>query len=85
MPAVDCDLLVVGSGAAGLAGAVTAAHHGLDVVLVEKAPVLGGATAWSGGWMWAPLNPLSQADGGINLGPAMTFGYLAGRHAAGVS
>ncbi len=60
---VGCDFLVVGSGAAGLAGAVTAAHAGLDVVLVEKAPVLGGATAWSGGWMWAPRNPLSQADG----------------------
>jgi Succinate dehydrogenase/fumarate reductase, flavoprotein subunit len=60
---VGCDLLVVGGGAAGLAGAVTAAFHGLAVVVAEKAPVLGGATAWSGGWMWAPLNPLSQADG----------------------
>ncbi|HEV7932959.1 MAG TPA: FAD-dependent oxidoreductase [Actinomadura sp.] len=59
----DCDLLVIGGGAAGLSGAVTAAHHGLDVVVAEKAPVLGGATSWSGGWMWAPLNPLSQADG----------------------
>jgi succinate dehydrogenase/fumarate reductase flavoprotein subunit len=57
------DLLVVGGGAAGLAGAVTAAYHGLDVIVAEKAPVLGGATSWSGGWMWAPLNPLSQADG----------------------
>jgi succinate dehydrogenase/fumarate reductase flavoprotein subunit len=56
---------VVGGGAAGLAGAVTAAYHGLDVVVAEKAPVLGGATSWSGGWMWAPLNPLSQADGVI--------------------
>ena len=113
---LECDLLVVGSGAAGLSGAVTAAYHGLDVVVAEKAPVLGGATSWSGGWMWAPLNPLSQADGiiedvdgqpvpglyvagsdqanvmgghypsgGINIGPAMTFGYIAGRHAAGVT
>src|SRR5689334_22941896 len=48
---LECDFLVVGSGAAGLAGAVAAAHAGLDVVLVEKAPVLGGATAWSGGWL----------------------------------
>jgi succinate dehydrogenase/fumarate reductase flavoprotein subunit len=63
MASVECDFLVVGGGAAGLAGAVAAAHGGLDVVLVEKAPVLGGATAWSGGWMWAPLNPLSRADG----------------------
>ncbi len=61
--AVDCDLLVIGGGAAGLSAAVTAAYHGLSVVVAEKAPVLGGATAWSGGWMWAPLNPLSQAAG----------------------
>jgi succinate dehydrogenase/fumarate reductase flavoprotein subunit len=60
---VECDLLVVGGGAAGLSAAVTGAYHGLKVVVVEKAPVLGGATSWSGGWMWAPLNPLSQADG----------------------
>jgi succinate dehydrogenase/fumarate reductase flavoprotein subunit len=60
---LECDLLVVGGGAAGLSGAVTAAYHGLTVVVAEKAPVLGGATSWSGGWMWAPLNPLSRADG----------------------
>jgi succinate dehydrogenase/fumarate reductase flavoprotein subunit len=60
---VECDLLVAGGGAGGLSAAVTAAHRGLDVVVVEKASTLGGATAWSGGWLWAPLNPLSQADG----------------------
>ena len=54
---------MIGGGAAGLSAAVTAAYHGLKVIVAEKAPVLGGATAWSGGWMWAPLNPLSQADG----------------------
>lgn len=54
----DCDLLVIGSGAAGLAAAVTAAHHGLRVIVAEKADVLGGTTAWSGGWIWAPGNPV---------------------------
>jgi succinate dehydrogenase/fumarate reductase flavoprotein subunit len=63
MTETECDLLVVGSGAAGLSAAVAAAWHGLKVIVVEKDPVCGGATAWSGGWAWVPLNPLSQADG----------------------
>lgn len=60
---IDCDLLVIGSGAAGLAAAVTAAHHGLKVVVAEKEPVFGGTTAWSGGWIFAPCNPLAQRAG----------------------
>lgn len=59
----DCDLLVVGSGAGGLSAAVTAAYHGLKVIVAEKEPVFGGTTAWSGGWMWAPRNPLAQRAG----------------------
>ena len=58
-----CDLLVAGSGAAGLAAAVTAAHRGLRVILVEKDEVLGGTTAWSGGWIWAPCNPVAKRHG----------------------
>jgi len=59
----ECDVLVIGSGAAGLAAAVTAAWHGRNVVLVEKEPVFGGATAWSGGWAWVPRNPLARRAG----------------------
>ena len=59
----SCDLLVVGSGAGGLSAAVTAAHLGLDVVVVEKHAQFGGTTAWSGGWMWLPRNPLAVAAG----------------------
>lgn len=60
---IACDLLVVGSGAGGLAAAVVAAQQGLKVVLVEKQPQFGGTTAWSGGWMWVPRNPLARAAG----------------------
>lgn len=58
-----CDLLVIGSGAGGLACAVTAARLGLQVTLVEKEATLGGTSAWSGGWMWIPCNPLARAAG----------------------
>ncbi len=59
----DCDLLVIGSGAGGLSAAVTAAHLGLKVIVAEKEPQYGGTTAWSGGWMWIPRNPLAVAAG----------------------
>nr|WP_246387400.1 FAD-dependent oxidoreductase [Gluconacetobacter sacchari] len=59
----QCDLLVIGSGAAGLCAAVTAAHRGLKVVVAEKEPVLGGTTAWSGGWMWVPCTQYARRDG----------------------
>lgn len=58
-----CDLLVIGSGAAGLAAAITARRNGLDVVVVEKEPHLGGATAVSGGWLWIPGNHLAAQAG----------------------
>jgi succinate dehydrogenase/fumarate reductase flavoprotein subunit len=59
----ECDVLIIGSGAAGLSAAVTAAWHGLQVVVAEKEAVFGGATAWSGGWMWVPRNPLARRAG----------------------
>lgn len=70
-----CDLLVIGSGAPGLAAAVTAAHLGLDVVVAEKTEVVGGTSAWSGGWLWIPRNPLALAAG-QDEDPAVVRGYL---------
>ncbi|MCO5091272.1 FAD-dependent oxidoreductase [Bosea sp. (in: a-proteobacteria)] len=63
MRRVECDVLVVGSGCAGLATAVASAHRGLKVIVAEKEPVFGGTTARSGGWMWVP-----------NSGPARRAG-----------
>jgi succinate dehydrogenase/fumarate reductase flavoprotein subunit len=55
----QCDLLVIGSGAGALSAAVTAAHLGLKVIVVEKDPQYGGTTAWSGGWIGFHLsNPV---------------------------
>lgn len=59
----DCDVLVVGSGAGGLASAVCAAHRGLKVLVVEKEPVFGGTSARSGGWMWIPCNASAKRAG----------------------
>ncbi|WP_036463906.1 3-oxosteroid 1-dehydrogenase [Mycolicibacterium neoaurum] len=57
------DVVVVGSGAAGMVAALTAAHQGLSTVVVEKAPHYGGSTARSGGGVWIPNNEVLQRDG----------------------
>ena len=59
----ECDALVVGSGAAGLAAAVTCASLGLRTLVVEKTKYYGGTTAYSGGGMWIPNNPVLKRDG----------------------
>ncbi|MEU5987406.1 FAD-dependent oxidoreductase [Spirillospora sp. NPDC047418] len=57
------DLVVIGSGAAGLSAAVRAAALGLDVLVVEKGEFLGGTAAMSGGAIWLPDNPLIKEAG----------------------
>lgn len=50
------DVVVIGSGAAGLTAAVKAALEGLSVVVIEKTQYYGGSTAVSGGVAWVPKN-----------------------------
>ena len=78
----ECDALVVGSGCAGMSAAVTAGHHGLNVLIVEKEPRFGGTTARSGGWLWIPGTSLARAWG-ISETPDQARTYL--RHEAGNS
>ncbi|MEX3953382.1 FAD-dependent oxidoreductase [Paraburkholderia sp. EG287A] len=52
----DVDLLVIGSGAAGLSAALFAAKQGLSVLVCEKSQRLGGTTALSNGMIWIPCS-----------------------------
>lgn len=61
--AVACDVLVVGSGAAGMAAALKAASQGLSVIVAEKEQYFGGTTAISAGWAWVPGNRAGTAAG----------------------
>src|SRR5438128_12599836 len=71
----DCDVIVVGSGAAGLAAALAAAVDGAKVLVLEKAGVLGGTTAMSSAGTWVPANHHMLAAG-IADSPEETLTYL---------
>jgi len=59
----EVDVVVVGSGAAAFAAATTARAAGASVTMIEKAPVVGGTTARSGGGYWIPNNPTMREVG----------------------
>jgi len=71
----ETDLVVVGSGAAGMAAAVTAATEGLDVLVLEKTALYGGTTALSAGVLWIPNNSLMKRAG-IADSPEDALTYL---------
>ena len=76
MPADVADLIVVGSGAAGFAAALTGRRADLDVLMLEKRDVLGGTTARSGTWLWIPNHRLMR-EAGIDDPRADAVNYLA--------
>ena len=76
---MNVDVLVIGTGASGMATAVTAASQGLKVLVVEKEARFGGTTARSGGWLWIPGTRLATEQG-ITEPPGAAKDYL--RHEA---
>lgn len=71
----DCDILVAGSGAAAFATALTAAHFGAKVMMVEKEPEFGGTTAYSAGVIWIP-NSSHAIAAGVKDSKEAAFDYL---------
>jgi 3-oxosteroid 1-dehydrogenase len=57
------DVVVVGSGAAALTGAVTASLAGLRTTVLEKTAFFGGTSAYSGGGMWLPGTSVQRRYG----------------------
>jgi 3-oxosteroid 1-dehydrogenase len=76
----EFDVVVVGSGAAGMTAALAAADHGLRAVVLEKTDWFGGSTARSGGGIWAPGNEVLR-KAGVRDTPEQARAYLA--HVAG--
>jgi 3-oxosteroid 1-dehydrogenase len=71
----DCDVIVVGTGAAGLAAALAAAVDGARVIVLEKSHWLGGTTAMSAAGTWVPANHHMLAAG-ISDSAADTLTYI---------
>src|SRR6202161_3615276 len=59
----EYDMVIVGSGAAGMTAALTAAQLGLTAIVLEKTGTFGGSTARSGGGIWAPGNAVLRRAG----------------------
>ncbi len=59
----DTDIVCVGGGASGCTAAVTAVSRGSKVILLEKAPILGGTSRKSGGVAWIPNHSLLRELG----------------------
>src|SRR5580658_10358634 len=57
------DVVVVGSGIGGLSAAITAHDRGLKTLVLEKAPKLGGVSAYSGGEAFVPANHVEEREG----------------------
>ena len=70
----EVDVVVLGSGTV-VSSAIVAAHAGLEVLVLEKASVMGGTTITSGGGMSIPNNYLEQEDG-VDDSREKAFKYL---------
>lgn len=71
----EVDVVVIGTGGAGLVAALAAAEGGAKVALLEKSQLVGGTTAVSGGVVWVPDNH-HMAEAGVADSRDEALAYL---------
>ncbi|MGE3771686.1 MAG: FAD-dependent oxidoreductase [Gammaproteobacteria bacterium] len=59
----EVDLVIVGSGAAGMSAALFAKRAGVESLILERAPIRGGTTAKSAAVLWIPNNSTMRGLG----------------------
>ena len=74
-PRQSFDVVVVGSGGAGLTAALAASSAGASVAVLERGSKFGGSTSLSGGQLWVPNNRYQKKQGVIDS-PALATKYL---------
>ena len=72
---LEVDVAVLGSGASATTAAILAADNGAEVALLERAEMVGGTTAISGGVLWVPNNH-HMAEAGIEDSREDALAYL---------
>lgn len=90
---LSCDVLVMGSGIAGISAALTAAESGSSVILACKGKLFSGSSFYPGTWGLGLIGPADQADeedlaatihevGCSMATPEMVRAFVAGIHSA---
>ena len=71
----EYDVVIIGSGAAGMTAALAAAKRGLRALVIEKASKFGGSAARSGAGIWIRNNEV-LVKAGVQDTPAQAAAYM---------
>ena len=78
---LETDMVVVGGGGSGMSATIRGRMNGMNVILVEKMPYIGGAAAISGGQVVAQGSKLQKAFGSTEDSPeSMIKDFMANGH-----
>lgn len=74
---IETDVVIAGSGAAGISAAIEARHAGADVLVLEKLTKLGGSSAMSGGVIYCGGGTALQKSLGFEDSAEAMYDFIA--------